>query len=183
MKHQTKIQQPIKASIEALEQFIEKNKPPENKQFFDLQKTPYIIGSLFFLYLLLPDNLVTQWIIGLLLGIVYILEWNILWQPQRILQKTSEKNIEQLYVIAKKHQIAILDNYYLFYKTSSIRPYAYVYNDKFEKVTRLSSKVQYDRLFKEDIKHLSNHEPLNETGFLKIAMTELHENKLPIIKF
>ena len=182
MKYQTKIQ-PTKASVETLEKYVEKNKPPENKRLINLHNLPYIIGSLFILYLLLPNHSITQWLIGIVIGIIYFLEWILLWQPQRILQNKNEKNIEQLYVIAKKHQIAILDNYYLFYKTSSIRPYAYIYNDKFEKVTRLSSKVQYDRLFKEDIKHLSNHEPLNETGFLKIAMTELHENKLPIIKF
>lgn len=138
-----------------------------------------LLSIAFIATILIPNFLLTKvFLIGLIL-----LQLTMIWQPLHYFEPKEQKEKIQLYYYIKHYPVYRFRNHFLFIKDFSARPYAYVYTTKLKKVTRLSSKVQYDKLFKRDIKALKNNEEVEINGFLDTAFNELKEKKLPIIKF
>lgn len=179
-----------KENLEPLQQFYD-NLNEETFQAMNLagsiQRKSYLPTNILILLLtvalvltlLMPDFILTKLYIGALI----VLQLIMIWQPLHYFEPKEQKEKIQLYYYIQHYPVYRFRNHFLFIKDFSARPYAYVYTTKLKKVTRLSSKVQYDKLFKRDIKALKNNEEVEINGFLDTAFNELKEKKLPIIKF
>lgn len=149
------------------------------KSFLPTSKLLLLFSSTTFITLLFTDT----WFVKFYLSILFILGLVMIWQPFHYLESKKEKDEWQLHYYIQNYPVYYFREHYLFIKDFSARPFAYVYTKDLKKVTRLSSKVQYDKLFKKDIESLKNNQEVELNGFLDTAFNELKEKRLPIIKF
>lgn len=149
------------------------------KSFVPTPTLLFLFVSALFSTLIFTDT----WFVKFYLGILFILGLVMIWQPFHYLESKKEKNEWQLHYYIQNYPVYYFREHYLFIKDFSARPFAYVYTKDLQKVTRLSSKVQYDKLFKKDIESLKNNQEVELNGFLDTAFNELKEKRLPIIKF
>lgn len=149
------------------------------KSFLPTSKLLFVFGSAILVTLLFTNT----WMVNIYISILIISGLTMIWQPFHYLESKQEKDKWQLHYYIQHYPVYYFREHYLFIKDFSARPFAYVYTKDLQKVTRLSSKVQYDKLFKKDIKSLKNNQEVELNGFLDTAFNELKEKRLPIIKF
>lgn len=149
------------------------------KSFLPTSKLLFVFGSAILITLLSSNT----WVANIYLNVFIIWILTMIWQPFHYLESKQEKDKWQLHYYIQNYSVYYFRDHYLFIKDFSARPFAYVYTKDLQKVTRLSSKVQYDKLFKKDIESLKNNQEVELNGFLDTAFNELKEKRLPIIKF
>lgn len=147
------------------------------------QRFKYISIMQAIVYTLLPENKVINYLFFGIIFLEMIAILCLIWQPERRIQPKKAKDADQLAYIAKSHKHKEYNSYHLFYKLNSLRPYIYIYNSDYQKVTRLSSKIQYDQRFRKELKELDEGQPIEMNGFLDEALTKLVDQTLPIVKF
>lgn len=151
----------------------------QDKSYLPVQTLLLLLSIGFVFTLLLPQLWLTKLYLISLIALFLVM----VWQPFHYFIPKEKKDKLQLYYYIKHYPVYRYRNHFLFIKDFSARPFAYVYTLHLQKVTRLSSKIQYDKLFKKDIQALKNNQDIEINGFLDTAFNELKEKKLPIIKF